>query len=247
MTVSATTRDRRPGEEDGATTGSSIGGRVPRRGSRRATSSSTSSYVSGHRYGTLRSELERIRAKGHVPLLELETEGALRVKAEDPRRGDDLHLGRRRRARAAAPGARDREHGRDRRANRPRAASSSSRPTSFDYVVENDDLRAGGRGAHGARAAACSILQVPCRRPMIHPRVDDLLQQRRFALCARHRRGQARPADQQLPPPARRGHLRRQSAAARGVALEELPHDGHGGDLRGHAHLRLREVSRTAP
>ena len=39
-------------------------------------------YVSGHRYGTLRSELERIAANGHVPLLELETEGALRVKHE---------------------------------------------------------------------------------------------------------------------------------------------------------------------
>src|SRR5439155_366368 len=37
-------------------------------------------FVSGHRYGTLRSELDRIAANGHVPLLELETEGALRVK-----------------------------------------------------------------------------------------------------------------------------------------------------------------------
>jgi guanylate kinase len=41
-------------------------------------------YVSGHRYGTLRSELDRIQANGHVPLLELETEGALRVKSDVP-------------------------------------------------------------------------------------------------------------------------------------------------------------------
>jgi len=40
--------------------------------------------VSGHRYGTLRPELERIRDKGEIPLLELETEGALLVKAKDP-------------------------------------------------------------------------------------------------------------------------------------------------------------------
>jgi guanylate kinase len=39
-------------------------------------------YVSGHRYGTLRSELDRIVAAGRVPLLELETEGALRVEHE---------------------------------------------------------------------------------------------------------------------------------------------------------------------
>jgi guanylate kinase len=37
-------------------------------------------YVSGHRYGTLRSEIERIRAAGRAPLLDLEIEGALNVR-----------------------------------------------------------------------------------------------------------------------------------------------------------------------
>jgi guanylate kinase len=37
-------------------------------------------YVSGHRYGTLRSEIDRIRAIGKVPLLDLEIEGALHVR-----------------------------------------------------------------------------------------------------------------------------------------------------------------------
>jgi guanylate kinase len=37
-------------------------------------------YVSGHRYGTLRSEIERIRAAGRAPLLDLEIEGALTVR-----------------------------------------------------------------------------------------------------------------------------------------------------------------------
>ena len=36
-------------------------------------------YV-GNRYGTLLSEIDRLRAAGSAPLLELETEGALRVK-----------------------------------------------------------------------------------------------------------------------------------------------------------------------
>jgi len=42
------------------------------------------SYVSGHRYGTLRSEIDRIRANGKVPLLDLEVEGARRVRDEVP-------------------------------------------------------------------------------------------------------------------------------------------------------------------
>ena len=37
-------------------------------------------YV-GNRYGTLNSEIDRLRAAGRAPLLELETDGALRVKS----------------------------------------------------------------------------------------------------------------------------------------------------------------------
>ena len=41
-------------------------------------------YVSGKRYGTLRSEVDRIAGAGRIPLLELETEGALNVKEDVP-------------------------------------------------------------------------------------------------------------------------------------------------------------------
>jgi len=41
-------------------------------------------YVSGHRYGTLRSEVARIRDAGRSCILELETEGARRVKELEP-------------------------------------------------------------------------------------------------------------------------------------------------------------------
>ena len=41
-------------------------------------------YVSGHRYGTLKSEIERILAAGRSCILELETEGARRVKELRP-------------------------------------------------------------------------------------------------------------------------------------------------------------------
>jgi guanylate kinase len=41
-------------------------------------------YVSGRRYGTLRSEMERIADEDKTCVLELELEGALRVQAEVP-------------------------------------------------------------------------------------------------------------------------------------------------------------------
>ena len=41
-------------------------------------------YVSDKRYGTLRSEIDRIAAEGHVCVLELELEGALRVQETVP-------------------------------------------------------------------------------------------------------------------------------------------------------------------
>jgi guanylate kinase len=83
VTVSATTRDRRPGEEDGREYHFLSHAEFLDRIERGAFLEHVT-YVSGHRYGTPRSELESIRKRGHVPLLELETEGALRVKREEP-------------------------------------------------------------------------------------------------------------------------------------------------------------------
>ena len=83
VTVSATTRERRHGEEDSRDywflSDADFLERVAH-----GKFLEHVEYVSGHRYGTLRSELERIAANGHVPLLELETEGALAVKGEVP-------------------------------------------------------------------------------------------------------------------------------------------------------------------
>jgi guanylate kinase len=81
VTISATTRDRRPAEQAGREyrflTPEDFLARIEA-----GEFLEHVEYVSGHRYGTLRSELDRIRRDGHVPLLELETKGALRVKHE---------------------------------------------------------------------------------------------------------------------------------------------------------------------
>jgi guanylate kinase len=79
--VSATTRSLRPGERDGVEyhflSHEDFQAKVD--------AGEFLEYVDyvGNRYGTLRSEIDRLRAAGKAPLLELETEGALRVKRRE--------------------------------------------------------------------------------------------------------------------------------------------------------------------
>jgi guanylate kinase len=81
--VSATTRPRRDGEENGRDyhflDEAEFLARVDR-----GEFLEHVEYVSGHRYGTLRSEVERILEHGRSCILELETQGARRVKRDLP-------------------------------------------------------------------------------------------------------------------------------------------------------------------
>jgi guanylate kinase len=138
VTVSATTRERRRGEEDGREywflTDDDFLARVDR-----GAFLEHVEYVSGHRYGTLRSELERITSHGHVPLLELETEGALGVKREVPgavtifisARVEELERRLRERATESAGEIGERIE---------LARKQLEQAREFDYVIENDDL-----------------------------------------------------------------------------------------------------------
>ena len=83
VAVSATTRPQRPGELDGQEYWFLSEDEFERRvlDSRFL---EHVAYVSGRRYGTLRSELDRIRADGRICVLELELEGALTVQREVP-------------------------------------------------------------------------------------------------------------------------------------------------------------------
>jgi guanylate kinase len=157
VTVSATTRARRRGEEDGREyrflTDDDFLARVAR-----GEFLEHVEYVSGHRYGTLRSELERIAGHGHVPLLELETKGALRVGNEVPgavtifisARVDELERRLRERATESTGEIGERI---------ALARKQLEQADEFDHVIENDNLeRAVGelttlvRGLVGATA-----------------------------------------------------------------------------------------------
>jgi len=76
--VSATTRPQRPGEHNGLQYWFLGDDEF----TRRVEAGEFLEWVwyVGNRYGTLLSEIERIRGDGRAPLLELETEGALTVK-----------------------------------------------------------------------------------------------------------------------------------------------------------------------
>ena len=138
VTVSATTRERRRTEEDGREY-RFLSDAEFTEGVARGEFLEYVEYVSGHRYGTLRSELDRIATSGHVPLLELETEGALRVKHRVPgavtifiaARVDELERRLRERATESSGEIHERIE---------LARQQLEQAAEFDHVIENDDL-----------------------------------------------------------------------------------------------------------
>jgi len=83
LAVSATTRERRPAERNGREywflTDEEFDRRV-----REGAFLEHVTHAWGAKAGTLLSEIDRIQSEGKIPLLDLETEGALRVQHEVP-------------------------------------------------------------------------------------------------------------------------------------------------------------------
>jgi len=142
VAVSATTRPIRPGEENGREYWFLTEDEFTRREAEGGFLEWVE-YVSRWRYGTLRSEIDRIATSGRVCVLELELEGALRVQAESPSActifiaADVAELERRLRERATeSTGEID-----DRIALARHQLEQAHR---FRYMVRNDDVvRAG--------------------------------------------------------------------------------------------------------
>jgi guanylate kinase len=83
LAVSATTRLQRSGEEDGRDYYFLSDGEFATRVARGDFLEHVT-YVSGQRYGTLNSEVDRIRSQGRSCVLELETQGAKDVESKRP-------------------------------------------------------------------------------------------------------------------------------------------------------------------
>lgn len=137
LAVSATTRAQREGEIDGV----DYRFLADEEFDRRVAAGDFLEWVQyvGHRYGTLLSEVDRLRNADNAPVLELETEGALSVAERVPGAITIFitapldELKRRLRARATESSGEIEERIRVAR----RQLEVAER---FDYVVENDDL-----------------------------------------------------------------------------------------------------------
>jgi guanylate kinase len=137
LAVSATTRPQRPGEIDGV----HYWFKTPEEFDRLVEEDGFLEWVTyvGHRYGTLRAEIDRIRGLGRAPLLDLELEGALRVRDEVAGSVSIFvdaplaELERRLRERATESTG---EIG----VRVALARSQKEQAGRFDYVVVNDDL-----------------------------------------------------------------------------------------------------------
>jgi guanylate kinase len=139
LAVSATTRERRPGEKHGREYWFLSEDEFDRK----IEEGDFLEWVQldwGPRSGTLRTEIDRIRAAGRIPLLDLETEGALRVRERVPGavtvfvRAPSFEENERRLRERATEGEPEIE-------KRLRAARAQlEQADAFDYVVVNDDL-----------------------------------------------------------------------------------------------------------
>jgi guanylate kinase len=139
LAVSATTRERRAGEQEGREYYFVSGDEFQRL----LDAGEFLEHVDfpwGQRVGTLWSEITRIRSSGKAPLLDLETDGAVAVQetVEDSitifvRAPTFAELERRLRARAT-------ESGGEIEKRLERAKEQLEQEDEFDYVVVNDDV-----------------------------------------------------------------------------------------------------------
>jgi guanylate kinase len=140
LAVSATTRERRPSEQEGREYYFLSDGEFDSL----VEKDEFLEYVElpwGARSGTLRSEIDRIQAHGKVPLLDLETDGALRVQETIPGAVTIFvdaptfeELERRLRERAT-------ESSGEIQVRLALARRQQEQKDRFDYVIVNDDVK----------------------------------------------------------------------------------------------------------
>ena len=163
VAVSATTRPRRPGEEDGREYWFLDDAEFDRRIAGDAFLEYVP-YVSGKRYGTLASEIGRIAGVGRVCVLELELEGALTVQEQVPGSvtifisADVNELERRLRERATESTG---EIGQRIELARWQLEQAHR----FRYMVRNDDVDRAGAVLASVVETELALARKPARKP----------------------------------------------------------------------------------
>jgi guanylate kinase len=165
--VSATTRPMRPGEREGVDYHFLSRDEFVRR--RDAGEFLESATYSGHLYGTLRSEIDRLFARGRHAVLDIEIEGARQIRKSFP---NSLHVF------VLPPSAevlvqrltgRKTEASEVVRARVTRAAEELGAVAEYDYAIVNDDLVL-------AVAQVAAILDAEARRVSRQDTLDGFIQ-----------------------------------------------------------------------
>ena len=145
--VSATTRAPRPGEQDGRDYHFLTADEFERRVE--AGEFLEHATYGGNRYGTLRSEVERVLEGGRHVVLDIEVDGARQVRARMPDAVRVFVLPPSAEVLVERLRSRDTESAEARRLRLSLAAEELRAASEYDYVVVNEELRRRGAGGRG--------------------------------------------------------------------------------------------------
>lgn len=166
FSISATTRAPRDGERDGE----AYWFLTPEEFDRRRAAEEFLEWAEygGHRYGTLRSEVDRVLADGRHVVLDVEVQGARQIRARCQNVVSVFIIPPSARALVERLGGRNTEHGAVLARRLRRAVEELEEAAGYDYVVINADRTQ-------AVAEVAAIIDAEARRPTRQPELEATL------------------------------------------------------------------------
>lgn len=166
FSISATTRAPRAGERDGE----AYWFLTPEEFDRRRVAEEFLEWAEygGHRYGTLRSEVDRVLADGRHVVLDVEVQGARQIRARCQNVVSVFIIPPSARALVERLGGRNTEHGAVLARRLRRAVEELEEAAGYDYVVINADRTQ-------AVAEVAAIIDAEARRPTRQPELEATL------------------------------------------------------------------------
>lgn len=166
FSVSATTRPPREGERDGE----AYRFLSPEEFERRIAANAFLEWAEygGHRYGTLRSEVDRVLAEGRHAVLDIEVQGARQIRDQCQNVVSVFIIPPSARALVERLGGRNTEHGAELARRLRRAVEELEEAAGYDFVVINADQTQ-------AVAEVAAIIDAEARRPSRQPDLEATL------------------------------------------------------------------------